>query len=117
MNQCWRRLRQIVSLSSSLSTAIVTGTHFLTIAILIKHNLPVSSRCGSCDIARAVYAKLARDYEHVEDRTIFACASLDLLGDALQAYIKVDSASNLPFIFSKAGCLPVFAFIRVRTNP
>lgn len=68
--------------------------------------------CGYCEAIHPSMARVLLDYEGVEERLIYATASIGKVGVKMQASFPTDANINL----EKNGCLPLFAVFRVSSD-
>jgi hypothetical protein len=65
--------------------------------------------CGYCEAIHPSMSRVLLDYDGVEERFIYATASIGKVGAKMQASFPTDANINL----EKNGCLPLFAVFRV----
>jgi thiol-disulfide isomerase/thioredoxin len=65
--------------------------------------------CGYCEAIHPSLNRVLLDYDNIEERFIYAVASIGKVGSRIQASFPSDLNINL----EKNGCLPLFAVFRV----
>lgn len=67
--------------------------------------------CGMCDSMHPTMNRVLLDYDEIDERFLYAAASIGKVGDKIQSSLPQDLNIDL----EKNGCLPLFAFYRVGT--
>lgn len=65
--------------------------------------------CGYCEAIHPSMSRVLLDYDNIEERFVYASASIGKLASKMQASFPNDANINL----EKNGCLPLFAVFRV----
>lgn len=68
--------------------------------------------CGCCESVHPSLNRILIDYDSIEERFIYATASIGKVSAKIQASLPAESKINL----EKHGCLPLFAVYRVSSS-
>lgn len=66
--------------------------------------------CGNCEAILPSMTRVLLDYDNIDERFVYATASIGKVGGQIQAAFPQDAHISL----EKNGCLPLFGVFRVR---